>query len=73
MKLRFTRDYRYAFGGKDVVSYKQNQEIETDSEDLIKNSIECGAAVEVRATIEKSESVKADLKPKKLRKTPVKC
>lgn len=47
MKIRFTRNYAYAFNGYEVVKYKANEIIETDSEALISNSIACGAAVKL--------------------------
>lgn len=82
MKIRFLKDYKYAFKGYDVHSYRKGQEIDTDSEDLINNAIKAGFAEDATPSPTKQNintdgvdvTVKADVKkPKKSRKTATKC
>lgn len=44
MKIKFLKNYAYAFRGYDVVRYKAGDIVETDSEEFVKTALADGVA-----------------------------
>lgn len=59
MKIKFLKNYAYAFNGYDVVRYKAGDVVETESEELVKTAVADGAAESYEEQPKKKTSKKA--------------